>query len=755
MTEKHINLTGLKLQEPELLEHFGGTSPSGATLAVNRNYFLRNGEPWFPIMGEFHFSRFPEAEWEEELLKMKSGGIEIVATYIFWIHHEEIEGEFDWSGQRNLGKFVRLCAEHGLYVWLRVGPWAHGECRNGGFPDWVENGGFETRCDSEPYLGYVKRFFHEISLQVQGMMFEDNGPVIGIQLENEYGHCGGFRGEKGLQHMLTLKRLCRETGLNAPFYTATAWGGAVVAEGETLPVYGGYIEAPWDRHVHEQNASPEYLFRRPAGETSIGTDLQTGGSQRLGFSAEQYPYLTAELGGGIQVTRHRRPYLTGDEIEAFILSKLGSGVALLGYYMYHGGTNPKGRLTTLQESTATGMWNDLPEYSYDFQAPLREYGQMKDSYGKLRRIHRFVQDFSRELALSEVFLPEDQPKDAEDMEALRYSVRYGREGGFLFLNNFQRRREMTEKKDVRISVQTDKGVTQFPSIDLKNGSRWIFPFDLSLGKAHLQWATAQLLCKLHDDSAESVVFFGEEGAAVCLSRTGIQAIEANGAEIEESSAAYLVKVPVPGREVSIKLQLEDGNSMFLVVLSMTESEQALKISREDGEYLLLSDADLYCAGQGLRIGRKGNSSSLTPSLTSGLPSGGITAEFDIPMEMYCAGQDETLTPFLRIDFHGDKARLFINGIQEADWFYIGGVWEVGLERFRRGNLSGNSLLHIRLEIDPLHKEDSVYLDNRPEFENNICCRLNSVNLVSYIEKTLSFGNIGQKQGVQIQPVMVI
>ena len=85
---------------PEPSSYRGGssTSPSGQTLGLNSMYLTLNGKPWLPVMGEFHFSRVPEAEWEEEILKMKAAGVSIVATYVFWIHHEEVEGQFDWSG---------------------------------------------------------------------------------------------------------------------------------------------------------------------------------------------------------------------------------------------------------------------------------------------------------------------------------------------------------------------------------------------------------------------------------------------------------------------------------------------------------------------------------------------------------------------------------------------------------------------------------------------------------------------------------
>src|SRR5579872_1719782 len=111
------------------------SSPSGHTIGINSMYLTREGSPWLPVMGEFHYSRVPESEWEEELLKMKSAGVQIVSTYVIWIHHEEIEGKVDWSGERDLRRFVELCGRNGLYVIARIGPWTHGEVRNGGFPE--------------------------------------------------------------------------------------------------------------------------------------------------------------------------------------------------------------------------------------------------------------------------------------------------------------------------------------------------------------------------------------------------------------------------------------------------------------------------------------------------------------------------------------------------------------------------------------------------------------------------------------------
>ena len=76
--------------------------------SYTKDYLTRDGQPWFPVMGEFHYSRYPENDWQEELYKMKAGGVGIVATYVIWIHHEEIEGEYDFSGSRDLRRFAKI-----------------------------------------------------------------------------------------------------------------------------------------------------------------------------------------------------------------------------------------------------------------------------------------------------------------------------------------------------------------------------------------------------------------------------------------------------------------------------------------------------------------------------------------------------------------------------------------------------------------------------------------------------------------------
>lgn len=127
------------------------TSPQGRTLAANKQYLTLDGQPWLPVMGEYHFSRAPAAQWDAQLRLMKASGLDIVATYVFWNHHQEQPGPFNWRGNHDLRRFVQQAQAAGLKVVVRLGPWCHGEARYGGIPDWVVDA-MPTRGNDPEYL---------------------------------------------------------------------------------------------------------------------------------------------------------------------------------------------------------------------------------------------------------------------------------------------------------------------------------------------------------------------------------------------------------------------------------------------------------------------------------------------------------------------------------------------------------------------------------------------------------------------------
>nr|WP_294464827.1 beta-galactosidase [uncultured Sellimonas sp.] len=671
-----INING-KAEKRKRLP-FGYEDPScpERTLGATDRYLTRNGSPWFPVMGEFHFSRFRREFWEEEIEKMKAGEVQILATYVFWIHHEEKEDQWNFEGQRDLRRFLEVCEKCRMPVLLRIGPWSHGECRNGGFPDWlIQKAGIEVRTDQPLYLSYVRRFFEKIYEQTDGFLWKQGGPVLGIQVENEYGHCGGLTGEAGIRHMKTIKHLAEEAGFRVPYYTATGWGGAIVPEGEMLPVLGGYCDAPWEQHLHEMPLNANYLFSHSKDDGNIGTDLQKEREQEFTYDVEAYPYLTAELGGGVQPTMHRRPIADKRDTCAMALCKLGSGANLLGYYMYHGGTNPKGEYSTLQESKETGYLNDLPVYSYDFQAPIGEYGRIHEVFYHLRPYHLMLKEFGSRMAETTFVLPDWSARRPEDLTGIRAAVRHDATtgSGFLFWNHYQRHAVLEEHLQEEIVVKTKKREIPFPKMDLKNGMYGCFPYQFSWGELLVESANAQLLCGLKD----RLVFFADDPETV----------------------EYRVR----------------GDRSKIITLSREQAEHAWKIHDrlfladgcicQDGEgYDLITfcpEGRIRCIPEG-EIGYQCEEKHARVVIRNVVTDPEYT-DYELTIQYPDMAFPENY--WLGIDFDGDRAEIRINGEMIGDWFYTGMEWQIGLKYFDWPK-------QMTVRIYPVR--EAVYLEKKPE-----------------------------------------
>lgn len=666
----------------------------------NEKYLTRDGLPWFPVMGEMHYSRYPKEYWTESLYKMKAGGVEVVSTYTIWIHHEEIEGEYDFGGNKDLRAYTEAIRGTGLYMLLRIGPWCHGEVRNGGFPDWLLQKDFELRTNNSAYFGTVRKYYSKIFEQVKGLLFKDGGPIIGLQIENEYGHCGGLNGEEGEEHMRTLYHMAREIGFDVPLYTATGWGGAMT--GGLIPVMGGYCEAPWDQRLTEIEPSGNYIFTHERNDHNIGSDYGFGAG--ITFDLKKFPYLTAELGGGLQVTHHRRPIAKAEDIGAISLVKLGSGVNLLGFYMYHGGTNPKGKLTTLQESRATGYPNDLPELSYDFRAPIREYGQVSDTFRELKLYAMFLQEFGSELCEMPAVIPDANPLNPNNFKELRYAIRHNGKWGFVFINNYQRRYTMAAHEKVVLSVKLPGETITFPELNIRDKDYFFYPFNMPVGKAVLKTAKATPLCVLHNRPV-TYVFYGEG-------------------------------------EPDFKLEGKDEGIKLLAV-SREQALNAWKI-KLDKEYLVISEAAVIPWENGCRIiGRKSERLMVYPELAS-VPEGFVMAGREGEFTLYEKNRSITEPAvtfkeiadteekkvyeiyidykgirendvFLKLPYDGDRAKLYTDTLA-ADHFYTGETWEVGLKKFAYPE-------KLRLEVYPLAENQKVFLETWPSMEKGRACRL--------------------------------
>lgn len=452
----------------------------------DRHSLIMNGKRVCPVMGEIHYSRIPADEWAEEVHKMKEGGVTVIATYVFWNHIEEQEGVFNWSGQRDLRRFLEVCKNEEMPVILRIGPFCHGEVRNGGIPDWMFHKSCKLRSLDKTFLSYVDKLYRQIFSQTIGLQWKDGGPLLACQFDNEYRGSGDY--------LMALKKIALKIGFDLPFYTRTGWPqlSKPVPFGEMIPLYGDYADGFWDKELSETcgNYYKAFNFKGFRSSTAIGTDLLGKQEEKVNKGDEDYPYFTCELGGGMVTAYHRRPYIYADDCYSLAIVKLGSGSNLLGYYMYHGGTNPESQTgITLNETQRTlgTANNDLPVKTYDFQCPLGEFGQTYPQYYRLRPLHIFMKDYAEQLAPMEATFPSKQDLKKGDDTELRWSYRSKDGSGFIFVNNYERLQNLSAKKNVQLAAC---GVT-LPKLTIPAGTMAIFPINID----GIKYATAQIVAK--------------------------------------------------------------------------------------------------------------------------------------------------------------------------------------------------------------------------------------------------------------------
>ena len=162
-------------------EKFSGCAPDGRRIGFTNYYMTLNGKPFFGISGEMHYSRVAPDQWEDSIVKMRCGGVNILSAYVFWNVHEEEEGVFRFDGCRDLRGFLEVCEKHHMMVIVRVGPFDHGEMRNGGLPDWLYGKPYEVRDNNPGFLEAVRRLFRALHGQMDGHYFRQGGCIVGTQ----------------------------------------------------------------------------------------------------------------------------------------------------------------------------------------------------------------------------------------------------------------------------------------------------------------------------------------------------------------------------------------------------------------------------------------------------------------------------------------------------------------------------------------------------------------------------------------------
>ncbi|RCW65870.1 beta-galactosidase [Saliterribacillus persicus] len=712
--------------------NFGGSNTSGESYRFTNYYIEKNGRPYFGISGEFHYSRYHCEKWEDEIIKMKMGGIDIIPTYVFWNHHEEEQGIFEWEKNKDLRAFLKLCKKHEVQVILRIGPFAHGEARNGGMPEWLFGRPFDIRSNDEAYLVYVKRFFDEIGRQIYGLRFKEGGPIIGTQIENEYEHAGAPwemttgtsnewlpAGRDGDAHIKKLKELVIQSGIETPLYTSTGWGGASAPEEEVLPLWGGYAFWPWIFYgdVKEHPATPEFIFR----------DYHNNHTENDGFDPayppESLPYACCEMGGGMTVFYQYRFKLPYESVDAMAGIKVAGGCNFIGYYVFHGGSNPKGKKTPFLNENAT------PKISYDYQAPIGEFGQIRESYKRLKRQHYFYKEMEEMLCQTKTILPEGASDiEPSDIDTLRFAVRAYKDSGFIFINNYQDHVKTRDQKDFTISVNLKSETLQIPGdskLTLAKDENCILPYNLNMRGLKLKYATTQLITSLEYENEPYYFFFTPKGmkGEYCFENEDIQTVTIDNGQMITKENTF-IQVSDQANSIATIL-LKTGKKLHVCTLTHEDSLHFWKFSFKGREQVILSKDTLLVDDEKIRVeatGKERLELKAFPGLGDSILMDGeeifseknglfkeykkITQYSHPKIEVKKVKSNKAVIHFspehfegikellLNIDYVGDIGYAFIDGELIHDNFCNGRPWEIGLQQHKQALLEKGMYLYI-------------------------------------------------------------
>ena len=777
MMAHYLDITNYKEKKIiSLPENFRGKEPGGDEISFTNYYMEINGEPFFGISGECHFSRVDENRWEDTILKMKMGGINIISTYLFWIHHEEEEGIFHFEGRRNIRKFIQLCKKHGMYVIVRIGPFCHGEVRNGGLPDWLYGKSFDVRGLNEGFLDYSRRLYREYGKQLAGLYYKDGGPIIGTQIENEYMHSAAPwemttgvsdewvpGGHDGNDYMIKLKKIAQEEGIITPFYTCTGWGGAATPTDEMLPLWGGYAFWPWIFYNYEGEhpATPEYIYR-----DNHNDEVPKTYNFEPTYSPESLPYACCEMGGGMACFYNYRFQLPYESVDAMANIKLASGCNLLGYYMYRGGSNPKGnKLSYLNE-------HQCPKISYDYQAAIGEFGQLRPSYFRLKALHIFLQNFGDSFCQMTTRLPEgSQDIQPEDVETLRYAVRTNGESGYLFLNNYQDHVQCKPKVNENIILKLANRDIEISDISIAAGEEAILPFQIDIEGYRLVSAKAQLLSVIREGERPVYIFFMPEGMdpEFVWDGMGIESIEGKRVTEREISikpdshklSSYIIRGEYG--EVEIVTLTREQSLMFYEINIMGQKTAVLCNSpfTYDGRYIRIENGNdknekvrlLMYPSQSIH---GVNADYLGKAIEEGLwkgfeiewgeekekieslpvrQVGRFKYETEIP-----EGYDDCKEVLLQVEYLGDIGNAFVEGELISDNFYNGAVWEIGLKDAWNPNMGRQITFVINPIKESVRVDVSSTMAGRMEKDEGVAAEIKSVKIKPIYEAIFKIGN---------------
>ena len=321
----------------------------GGTFTTGDKTFLLNGKPFVVKAAELHYPRIPRAYWEHRIKMCKALGMNTVCLYVFWNIHEQQEGKFDFTGNNDVAAFCRLAQKNGMYVIVRPGPYVCAEWEMGGLPWWLLKKKDIRLREQDPYfMQRVEIFEKEVGKQLAPLTIQNGGPIIMVQVENEYGSYG-----KDKPYVSAIRDIVRKSGFDKVSLFQCDWSSNFLNN--------GLDDLTWTMNFG----------------TGANIDQQF---KRLGEVRPNAPKMCSEFWSGWfdkwgarHETRPAKDMVEGmDEM-------LSKGISF-SLYMTHGGTS----FGHWAGANSPGFQPDVTSYDYD--APINEYGHTTPKYFELREM---------------------------------------------------------------------------------------------------------------------------------------------------------------------------------------------------------------------------------------------------------------------------------------------------------------------------------------------------------------------------------
>ena len=330
----------------------------------NRKFYM-DGEEFHIYSGAMHYFRIPQEYWEDRLLKLRAAGLNTVETYVPWNFHEPKKGQFNFEGMLDIVKFVETAQNLGLYVIVRPGPYICAEWDFGGLPAWLlKDKNIRIRCWNKTYIKAVEDYFKVLIPKLVPYLETNGGKIIAMQVENEYGSFG-----RDKKYLYWLRELMRDLGVDIQLFTSDGedryfFSGGGIPEDWMVANFGGYNEHRFDDLKLLQPDKPLMC-----GEHWCGWFDRWGTKHHTDNAEESL----------------------GRSLDGFFKED-----ANFNLYMFHGGTN-------FGFSSGANYYDCYcpTTTSYDYGAPLNEYGGYTEKYFVLRE--RMKKQLGKELPE----LPED------------------------------------------------------------------------------------------------------------------------------------------------------------------------------------------------------------------------------------------------------------------------------------------------------------------------------------------------------------